>query len=60
MAEDSWKDDRVRQAEATLALAVRTADEIIADAQRDVAEPEPPVREEPPDDEQPPILHDAW
>ncbi|HEV7652133.1 MAG TPA: hypothetical protein VGP26_28605 [Actinophytocola sp.] len=60
MADDSWKDARVHQAEAALALAVRTADEIIADAQRALAEPEPPVHEEPPDDELPPILHDAW
>ena len=60
MADDSWKDARVRQAEAALATAVRTADEIIADAQRADAEPEPPARAEPPDDERPPILHDAW
>jgi hypothetical protein len=60
MADDSWKDARVRQAEAALAVAVRTADEIIADAQRAVAEPEPPEREEPPEDERPSILHDAW
>lgn len=60
MADDSWKDAHVHQAEAALALAVRTADEIIADLQKAVAEPEPPVREEPPDDEPPSILHDAW
>src|ERR1700742_965836 len=33
MADDSWKDARVRQAEEALANAVRTADEIIAEAQ---------------------------
>jgi multidrug resistance efflux pump len=60
MADDSWKDARVRQAEAALALAVRTADEIIADVQGAAAEPEPPAREEPPDDEPPSILRDAW
>jgi hypothetical protein len=63
MADDSWKDARVRQAEEALAVAARTADEIIADAQRALA---PPVREDPPDppgppdDERPPILRDAW
>lgn len=63
MAEDSWKDARVREAEEGLAAAARTADEIIADAQRAVAAslpPEPPERADPPDDEQPPILRDAW
>jgi hypothetical protein len=63
MADDSWKDDRVRQAEEALATAARTADEIIADAQRAVdrslAPPRPP--DPPPSDEQErPILRDAW
>ncbi|HEY7591884.1 MAG TPA: hypothetical protein VH969_01915 [Actinophytocola sp.] len=63
MADDSWKDARVREAEEALAVAVRTADEIIADAQRAVVASLPPApsgRPEPPEDDQPPILHDAW
>lgn len=63
MADDSWKDARVRQAEEALADAVRTADEIIADAQRAMGPPEPPApleRAEPQDEDGPPILHDAW
>lgn len=52
-----WRDARVRHAEEALAEAVRTADEIMADA---VADPAPP-REEPPEEEPPPtILRDAW
>jgi len=52
-----WRDARVRHAEEALAAAVRTADEIIADA---VAEPAPVP--EPPPEEPPPatILRDAW
>ncbi|MGH3758698.1 hypothetical protein [Actinophytocola sp.] len=64
MADDSWKDARVRQAEEELAVAARTADEIIADAQRAVAAPAPPTSPDPsddrPDDPGWPILHDAW
>jgi hypothetical protein len=63
MADDSWKDVRVRQAEEALAGAVRTADEIIADAQRAVARqspPAPPAWSEPPDEPERPILRDAW
>lgn len=61
--DDSWKDPRVREAEEALAVAVRTADEIIADVERAVTAslpPAPPEPPEPPDDEQPPILRDAW
>jgi hypothetical protein len=62
MADDSWKDTRVRQAEDALAAAVRTADEIIADAQKAVAASLPPAPEEPepPDEDEWPILRDAW
>lgn len=60
MADDSWKDARVRQAEAALAAAVRTADEIIADAQRAAAPPEPPEQRVVPDVPERPILRDAW
>lgn len=60
MADDSWKDARVRHAEEALALAVRTADEIIADAQRAIAPPAPPEPPEPPDEPERPILRDAW
>ena len=63
MADDSWKDARVRQAEEALAHAVRTADEIIAEAQRAVAppaSPEPPGPSDPPEDGPRPILRDAW
>jgi hypothetical protein len=62
MADDSWKDDGVRQAEEALAAAVRTADEIIADAQQAVAAslPPPPEQPEPPEEDEWPILRDAW
>ncbi len=62
MADDSWKDDRVRQAEEALAGAVRTADEIIAEAQEAVAASLPPDEDEPepPDEDEWPILRDAW
>ena len=63
MADDSWKDARVRQAEEALAHAVRTADEIIAEAQRAVApsaSPEPPDPPDRPEDGPGPILRDAW
>jgi len=60
MADDSWKDARVRQAEEALAHAVRTADEIIAEAQRAVAPPATPKSPDPPEDVPPPILRDAW
>jgi hypothetical protein len=66
MADDSWKDDDVRQAEEALAAAVRTADEIIADAQRAVVDAQPPADEpaEPDEDAEPeeewPVLRDAW
>jgi hypothetical protein len=64
MSDDSWKDARVRQAEEALAGAVRTADEIIADAQRAVAAASPPPPSspwsEPPDEPERPILRDAW
>jgi hypothetical protein len=61
MADDNWKDARVRQAEEALAAAVRTADDIIAEAQRSVAPPRAPTwSEPPPDDEHGPILRDAW
>ncbi|HEX2131198.1 MAG TPA: hypothetical protein VHH15_06520 [Actinophytocola sp.] len=57
MSGGEWRDARVRHAEEALAEAVRTADEIMADA---VADPAPP-REEPPEEEPPPtILRDAW
>ena len=59
MADDSWKDARVRQAEEALAAAVRTADEIIADVQRAVAAP-PPEEPEPPEEDEWPVLRDAW
>ena len=62
---DSWKGDDVRQAEAALAAAVRTADEIIADAQRAVLDASPPEEPPEPDDgaepeEEWPVLRDAW
>ncbi len=60
MADDSWKDARVRQAEAALAAAVRTADEIIADAQRAAAPHEPPAPPVMTDEPERPILRDAW
>jgi hypothetical protein len=61
MADDSWKDARVRQAEEALAGAVRTADEIIADAQRTVAKHAPPAPSwTEPDEPTRPILRDAW
>ena len=59
MADDSWKDARVRQAEEALAVAVRTADEIIADAQKAVAAP-PREEPEPPEEDEWPVLRDAW
>lgn len=58
---DSWRDARVRQAEDALHAAVRTADEIIADAMRaveDRAAPTAPDRGE--DEEQRSVLRDAW
>lgn len=64
MSGSDWRDARVRAAEESLADAVRTADEIIADALPDAMadgadEEEQPV--EPVDEQQPPsILHDAW
>jgi hypothetical protein len=66
MADDSWKDEHVRQAEEALAAAVRTADEIIADAQRAVVDSLPPPEEQsdPGEDAEPeeewPVLRDAW
>jgi hypothetical protein len=53
---EHWRTADVLHAEEALAAAVRTADDIIADA---TAEPEPPAppAEEP---ETPTILHDAW
>lgn len=63
MADETWRDARVRQAEEALAIAVRTADEIIADAQRDIAaapEQEPEEPPPPPDEPEWPILRDAW
>ena len=60
VADDSWKDTHVRQAEDALAAAVRTADEIIADAERAMTPPDPPPPPEPPEDPGPPILRDAW
>jgi hypothetical protein len=65
MADDSWKDEHVRQAEEALAAAVRTADEIIADAQRAVIDSQPPDEQADPDEdaepeEEWPVLRDAW
>jgi hypothetical protein len=68
-SDDSWKDADVRQAEEALAAAVRTADEIIADAQRAIVDAQPPADEldeqagqdedaEP--EEEWPVLRDAW
>jgi len=62
MADDSWRNARVRHAEEALAAAVRTADEIIAEAYRAVAGPstdEEPVAP-PAEDAERPILRDAW
>lgn len=60
MSGSDWRDARVRHAEEALADAVRTADEIIADAMDDRAEkPKPPV-ERPDDPPERSILHDAW
>lgn len=60
MPGSEWRDARVRHAEEALADAVRTADEIIADALADRAdEVKRPV--EPPEEPPPTtILHDAW
>jgi hypothetical protein len=53
-----WRDARVAAAEEALALAVRTADDVIAAAGQDepAAEPSP----EPAPDEQRSVLRDAW
>ncbi len=56
--EESWKDARVRHAEQALADAVRTADDIIATAERAIAEREDPVPIEEPSEQT--ILRDAW
>lgn len=56
--EESWKDARVRHAEQALADAVRTADDIIAAAERAIAKPEDPVPMEEPSEQT--ILRDAW
>jgi hypothetical protein len=60
MSGSDWRDAAVRHAEQALTDAVRTADEIIADAVAELTGP--PVREaEPPEEPSPPtILHDAW
>ncbi|WP_460394156.1 hypothetical protein [Actinophytocola sediminis] len=60
MSGADWRDARVRHAEDALADAVRTADEIIAEAVADrVDKPERPA-EEPDEPPAPTILHDAW
>jgi hypothetical protein len=59
MADDSWEDARVRQADEASAAAVRTADEIIADAQRAVGPPEPAGPAAAAESRRP-ILRDAW
>jgi hypothetical protein len=56
--DESWKDARVRHAEQALADAVRTADEIIAAAERAIAMPDDPVPIEEPSEQT--ILRDAW
>ncbi len=61
--DESWKDARVRHAERALADAVRTADDIIAAAERaivkpDEVKPDDPVLIEEPSEQT--ILRDAW
>lgn len=56
--DESWKDARVRHAEQALADAVRTADDIIAAAERATAKPDDPVPIEEPAERT--ILRDAW
>lgn len=62
MSGEMWRDARVRHAEDALASAVRTADEIIAEATRAIAErtdrPDPPLEDSEPAAR--PILRDAW
>jgi len=57
--DESWKDARVRHAERVLADAVRTADDIIAAAERAIVKPDDdPVPIEEPSEQT--ILRDAW
>jgi len=51
-----WRDAHVRAAEEALAAAVRTADEIIADAVAVMT----PRDDEPPADVERSVLRDAW
>ncbi|OLF04520.1 hypothetical protein BLA60_40225 [Actinophytocola xinjiangensis] len=60
MSGSDWRDARVRQAEESLADAVRTADEIIAAAVDERAEKPQPQVERPDDPPERSILHDAW